>query len=290
MRRIEHPDAAESNTRRLASASAVERHGVDTLDDFLDRLDALDDDGDDEGLHEELARARRAFPEALELREWEAFLAGEDGRFDEALAILDRVLAVEPGRLWVRRERATALLELGRFADALAVLQALTPEERGELDPAERASVHRDLAVCLDRLGRTADADVEYRAAARLDPRTFPVPLRLEPARFEALVARALDGIPPELRELLAQVVVRVEPWPGPEAEDPLQLGLYVGVARTDRTVATTDHLDHIVIYQRSHELACRDEAGLRAEVRRTVIHEIAHHFGIPHERMDEYE
>lgn len=263
---------------------------MDTLDDYLDRLDAFDDDGDDEGLHAELARARTAFPDALELHEWDAFLAGEDGRFDEALAILDGVLAVEPDRLWARRERAVALLELGRFADALDVLQALTDDEREELEPGERASVHRDVAVCLDRLGRTAEADVEYRTAARLDPRAFPVPLRLDSARFEALVAGALDDIPPELRALLAQVIVRVERWPGPDAEDPLQLGVYVGVARPDRTIGTEDHLDHIAIYQRPHELACRDEAALLTEVRRTVIHEVAHHFGIPHERMEEYE
>lgn len=260
---------------------------MDTLDDFLDRLDALDEDGDDEGLRAELARARRAFPDALELREWEAFLAAEDGRFDEALAVLDDVLAVEPDRAWARRERGGVLLDLGRFADALDALQTLAPDD---FDPPERASIHRDVAVCLDRLDRTAEADVAYRTAARLDPRTFPVPLRLDVARFDALVARALDGLPPELHELLAQVVVRVEPWPGPDAEDPLQLGLYVGIARPDRTLATADHLDHVVIYQRPHEITCRDEASLRTEVRRTVVHEIAHHFGIPHERMDEYE
>jgi predicted Zn-dependent protease with MMP-like domain len=260
---------------------------VNTLDDVLDHLEALDDDGDDEALRAELARARHAFPDALELREWEAFLAAEDGAFDDALAILDDVLRIDPDRPWGRRERGGVLLDLGRFDDALAELRSIAPDD---LDPRERASVHRDVAVCLDRLGRLDEADAEYRTAARLDPRELPVPLRLDAARFEALVAKALDGIPPEFRELLAQVVVRIEPWPGPDAEDPLQLGLYVGVARPDRTVATADHLDHIVIYQRPHELACRDEASIRNEVRRTVVHEFAHHFGIPHERMDEYE
>ncbi len=263
---------------------------MDTLDDFLDRLDALDDDGDDEGLRDELARARRAHPEALELLEWDAFLASEDGQLADALAILDEVLARDPQRVWARRERASVLLDLGRFDEALAVLRAVTPAERDDLPPEELASVHRDLAVCLDRLGSIDDADREYRAAARLDPRGFPVPLRLDAGRFQALVAKALDGIPPEFHDLLAQVVVRVEPWPGPDAEDPLQLGLYVGIARPDRTIGSEDHLDHIVVYQRPHELGCRDEAALRTEVRRTVVHEIAHHFGIPHERMDEYE
>jgi predicted Zn-dependent protease with MMP-like domain len=260
---------------------------VNTLDDVLDHLEALDDDGDDEALRAELASARRTFPDALELREWEAFLAAEDGRFDDALAILDDVLRIEPDRPWARREHAGVLLDLGRFDDALDELRSLEPDD---FEPAERASVHHDVAMCLDRLGRTAEADVEYRKAARLYPREFPVPLRLDAARFEALVAKALDGIPPEFRELIAQVVVRVEPWPGPEAEDPLQLGLYVGIARPDRTVASADHLDHVVIYQRPHELTCRDEAAIRDEVRRTVVHEIAHHFGIPHEQMDEYE
>jgi predicted Zn-dependent protease with MMP-like domain len=257
---------------------------VDTLDDLLDRLEALDDAGDGDALRAALAHALVRFPDAPELREWEASVAAGEERFEDALAILDGLLASHPDRAWARGERAAVLLDLGRFEEALAALRALPPED----DPVERAGIHHDLGLCLDRLGQTAAADAEFRRAARLAPDDFVPPLRLGEQRFEALVAEALDEIPEEFARYLDQVVVRVRDYPAPD-EDPFLLGLYVGVARPDRTLATEDHLDHVIVFKRAHEVRCADEAELRREVRRTVIHEIAHHFGIAHEDMGEY-
>lgn len=260
------------------------------LDDVLDRLEDLDAQGDDDGLRRAVAAARKRFPQALELREWEATIASDDGRPADALAILDAVLAVEPERPWSRRERAAVLLDLGRFAEALAVLEALPVRgARRRQDRLDQASVHADRGLCLDRLGRPDEADAQYREAARLDPTGHPVPLRLAREAFEALVADALDDVPEQFRRLLGQVVVVVQEWPGPDEEDPLQLGLYVGIARDQRTSATADHLDHVVVFQRPHELTCRDAETLRREVGRTVVHELAHHFGLEHEDMGEY-
>ncbi len=268
-----------------SAAPASRSPDVPALDDILDRLEALDEEGDDERVHALLAEALAEFPDAPELREWQASVALDDDRFDEGLAILDAVLAAHPDRAWARRERAGVLLDLGRFTEALEALRAV-PRAR---DRAERASVHYDLALCLDRLGRAADADAEFGRAARLAPDDFPMPLRLVEEDFEALVAEALDDIPGEFARYLGQVVVRVRPYPGPGDPDPFLLGLYVGVARPDRTLATEDHVDHVVVFQRPHELRCADEDELRDEVRRTVVHEIAHHFGIPHDDMGEY-
>jgi predicted Zn-dependent protease with MMP-like domain len=261
---------------------------ADDLDAVLDRLEALDEEGDVDALRDELARAVAAFPDAPELWEWEATVAIDDGRVTEALEVLGDLLAADPDNDWARRERAAVLIDLGRFADALADLRAIPRPVRRRLEPETRASIHHDTALCLDRLGRTADADAEFRLAARLDPEAFPEPLRLPRARFEALVAEALDRIPARFRRYLDQVVVVVEAWPGPDDPDPFLLGLYVGVSRAERTLTTEDHLDHVVVYQRPHELRCADEAALRAEVRRTVVHELAHHFGIEHAAMDE--
>lgn len=260
------------------------------LDAVLDRLEDLDDAGEPQALRRELASARKRFPRAIELREWEATVAADDGRLEEALALLDAILADEPERAWARRERASVLLDLGRFADALAALEAMpTRGTRRRQDRLDQASVHADRGICLDRLGRPDEADEQYRAAAALDPAGLPVPPRLSREEFERLVADALDDVPERFRRLLDQVVVTVQEWPGPDDEDPLQLGLYVGVARTERTTATADHLDHVVVFQRPHELSCRDAKTLRREVARTVVHELAHHFGIEHEDMGEY-
>jgi len=258
---------------------------VSTLDDVLDRLETLDDAGDGDGLRGALRDALARFPGTPELREWEASIAADDERYADALAILDQLVASHPDRAWARRERAAVLLDLGRFEDALATLRALPEDD----DPVEQAGLHHDVGLCLDRLGEPVDADAEFRCAARLAPDDFAMPLRLADDRFEVLVGEALDDVPEEFARHLAQVVVRVRDYPAPEDGDPFLLGLYVGVARPDRTVATEDHLDHIVIFKRSHELRCADEDDLRDEVRGTVIHEIAHHFGIAHEDMGDY-
>ena len=257
-----------------------------TLDEVLERLEALDEEGDEQQLRETLERARAQFPDAPELPEWEASLAIDEERFEDALAILDGVLATDRHRPWARRERAAVLVDLGRFEEALAALRELPRAP----NPSERASVHHDVGICLDHLGHAEKADTEFRRAARLAPDAFPAPLRLSDERFEALVAEALDDIPDEFTRLLDQVVVRVRDYPAPGDPEPFLLGLYVGIARPERSLATEDHLDHVLIFKRPHELRCTDEAVLRDEVRRTVIHELAHHFGIPHDDMGEYE
>jgi predicted Zn-dependent protease with MMP-like domain len=83
--------------------------------------------------------------------------------------------------------------------------------------------------------------------------------------------------------------VVTVQDYPPADAENPFLLGQYSGVERPRRDSASRDDPDVIVIYKRAHEIAARDRAALEEEVRRTVVHEIAHHFGIDHEHMGEY-
>src|SRR5262249_55289664 len=251
---------------------------VTTLDEVRERLERLHEAGDEQGRGDVVAGARVQFRDALELREWDAALAVDQERFEDALAILDRVLAADPRRAWARRERASVLLDLGRLEEALAALRELPREP----DPNERASVHHDVGLCLDHLGHADEAAAEFRRAACFAPDTFPVPLRLSDERFEALVAEALDDVPDEFTRLLGQVVVRVRDYPAHADGEPFLLGLYVGVARPERSLATEDHLDHVLIFKRPHELRCTDETALR-DAR-------GHHFGIPHDDMGEYE
>src|SRR5262245_4214491 len=163
------PAASRSGTMRSRSpARGSPSPDVTTLDDALDRLEALDEDGDRERLRAELDAVLARFPDAPEVREWEASLAVDDERFESALALLDAILAAHPHRSWARRERAAVLVDLGRFQEALEALRGL-PRER---DPAERASIHHDIGLCLDRLGNAGEADAEFRRAARLAPRS----------------------------------------------------------------------------------------------------------------------
>jgi predicted Zn-dependent protease with MMP-like domain len=106
----------------------------------------------------------------------------------------------------------------------------------------------------------------------------------LDRASFEALVEQALDQIPDEIASLVRNVVVLVEDDPPPDVPD--LLGLYVGVALPDRGGDHTGLPDRITIFRRPLLAICRDTDELVREVRVTVVHEIAHHFGIDDDRL----
>ncbi|MCE7882396.1 MAG: metallopeptidase family protein [Actinobacteria bacterium ATB1] len=104
---------------------------------------------------------------------------------------------------------------------------------------------------------------------------------------FEELVVDALDTVPPELASLMDNIVVMIEER---SEEDPDLLGLYVGVDLTARSPLAygMELPDTIVVYRQAHFEAAESEVDLRELVRETVLHEIAHHFGIDDGRLDE--
>jgi predicted Zn-dependent protease with MMP-like domain len=107
----------------------------------------------------------------------------------------------------------------------------------------------------------------------------------IEPEEFEEKVVIALDGLPEELGRLMRNVAVMVEHNPGP----PGLLGLYEGVPLTSRTTQYAGVLpDRITIYRRAICAICDTEDQVADEVRRTVVHEVGHHFGIDDERLHE--
>jgi predicted Zn-dependent protease with MMP-like domain len=111
------------------------------------------------------------------------------------------------------------------------------------------------------------------------------MPLEMDPAEFDALVDRALDGIPDELASLVRNVVVLVEDEA--PAEDPDLLGLYDGIALTERWGEPMMELpDRIFVFRNNLLDMCDSVEELEDEVRITVVHEVAHHFGIDDDRL----
>ena len=109
--------------------------------------------------------------------------------------------------------------------------------------------------------------------------------IQIEPERFEDMVVTALDGLPEELGKLMRNVAVTVEHRPGP----PGLLGLYQGIPLTSRTSQYAGVLpDRITIYHLAICAICNTQEEVAEQVRRTVIHEIAHHFGIDDHRLHE--
>lgn len=103
--------------------------------------------------------------------------------------------------------------------------------------------------------------------------------VRMSDDEFDGLVSDALDTIPSELTDNMSNVVILVEPY---HPEEPSILGLYHGVALTMRDHEYGGFLpDTITIYRDPILAMCHDRAEVVHEVAVTVIHEIAHHFGI---------
>lgn len=109
--------------------------------------------------------------------------------------------------------------------------------------------------------------------------------IEVDPARFEEMVGEALDGLPEEIGRLMSNVAVTVEHDPGP----PGLLGLYEGIPLTSRTTGYAGVLpDRITIYRLAICAVCETERKVVEEVRRTVVHEVGHHFGIDDARLTE--
>jgi predicted Zn-dependent protease with MMP-like domain len=108
----------------------------------------------------------------------------------------------------------------------------------------------------------------------------------MDPQRFDELVSDALDRIPPKLAAVMDNVVVLVADRHPDEAD---LLGLYEGVALTERDSNYAGSLpDTITIYRDALLDACDSDDQVVDEVAITVIHEIAHHFGIDDDRLHE--
>ncbi|MFC0627541.1 metallopeptidase family protein [Kribbella deserti] len=104
---------------------------------------------------------------------------------------------------------------------------------------------------------------------------------------FEVLVAEALDQVPPELAAMIDNVAIFVEDE-APE-KDPHLLGIYEGIPLTERGQYYDGVLpDRITIFRNPTLAICDTVEDVIDEVNITVVHEIAHHFGIDDARLHE--
>jgi predicted Zn-dependent protease with MMP-like domain len=126
------------------------------------------------------------------------------------------------------------------------------------------------------------------------DPRRRPVDghRALSRSSFERLVDDAVTSLPAGLLAYLDNVEVTVVDVPPPDAledgEEVVLLGLYQGVPQPERVWGAPMLPDRITIYRRPLELRARAREDLADLVRETVVHELAHHFGIDDDRLDE--
>jgi len=113
----------------------------------------------------------------------------------------------------------------------------------------------------------------------------------MDSAAFEAVVQEAMDSLPDWVHDALEHIRIVVVDEPGEEAEDGEEdlLGLYVGTPLTERSVEDVGELpDMIYIYRLPHLEMELSHDDLRDEIATTLIHEIAHYFGIDDDHLDE--
>jgi predicted Zn-dependent protease with MMP-like domain len=115
----------------------------------------------------------------------------------------------------------------------------------------------------------------------------------MERERFTKVVEEVLDSLPQEFRDRIRNVAVLVEDLPrdhprsqskGPRR---LILGLFHGVPTIKKSVFDLPTgPDYVVLYQKNTEAVCSSEAEIREQIRRTVIHELGHYFGMDENQL----
>jgi predicted Zn-dependent protease with MMP-like domain len=119
--------------------------------------------------------------------------------------------------------------------------------------------------------------------------------MRISRDRFEQIVEEALRAVPVELRRAVDNVGIAVEDWPTEAqlasvylTEGDALFGLYEGVPLPDRGLEPPLLPDRITLFQGPLEAACDTEDDLRDEIRKTLVHELAHYFGFDEDRLEE--
>lgn len=132
------------------------------------------------------------------------------------------------------------------------------------------------------RVVKTAEQRLSIHGPDPTLPSVVDVPME----RFEELVADALDSIPPELGRMMDNVAIVVkEGSPGSRL-----LGRYVGIPLTERDAGYAGMVvpDQITLFRQPILACCADDDEVVEQVRITVVHEVAHHFGIDDDRLDD--
>jgi len=212
------------------------------------------------------------------------FLAGmallELDRPEEAVEELQRASELDPDDVEFLANLSLALFRCCRFPAARAA--ALRATEKSDDLP----DGHYVLALGLEREGRYDEADERFARAARIDPETYPAPLRLGEDEFRRQLARARDWLAEEFRRHLDEVVVTVEPLPAEEILvdedpplDPELLGLFVGRSLAERTTFSPggELPPRVLLFQRNLERIFPAVDSLSREIARTLHHELGH-------------
>jgi predicted Zn-dependent protease with MMP-like domain len=244
------------------------------MDEILDRLDALADEGDLEGVEAEALTAIRGAKDPRDLWRYVAWARFELNRTEDAL---EAARSAEDPLL-----EGKSLFHLWRFDEAAKALLRF----QGEGEEEAEAEWYR--GVLAEFSG--GDAMRHFRRASKLAPGLFSEPVRLTDAQVDEVVRKARADLPPAVARAMEETAIEILPLPRPQKDvDPLSLGLYTGRDLLSRSVEDSGQLPpKIEIYRKNIERIARDRAEAIDELRITLLHEIGHHVGMDEQQIDD--
>jgi predicted Zn-dependent protease with MMP-like domain len=264
--------------RRRGSDGAGDVEAIEAKLDAAE--DALDDDDAKRALRlcDEALRAARHVDHgellALTLTTRAAALADLE-RFADSERDAGNARLVDPESAAAAHQHGVALYRLGRFAEAAAAFTDATGMEPESAEP------WHALGRCSVWLDDRDAARAAFRRAAELDSEQFVIPVRIAAAEFDRIAAEAWRTVPSGFRALLDNAMVVAQPLPDIDdvenGFDPDTLGVYEGAT----ALHSADVPERIVLFQRNHENVCASLGALQEEIRRTILHEVGHHFGM---------
>ncbi|HLU39417.1 MAG TPA: metallopeptidase family protein [Planctomycetota bacterium] len=213
-----------------------------------------------------------------------AAVHAERGEDDAALALLDRVLTLDPGH--GDAAYLHARLHLARWDFEEVERQLASRPERDT----DAAMLHLR-ATALELRGEQAAADRLYRLAARLDPENFPAPVRISDDEVHALVEETIASMPREVVATFANMSVDLWQVPDPALHgdvDPEILGLYAGTPVGEPGDPGMPLPARVYLFKRNIERIAFDREELIEQLRITLLHELGHHLGLDEDDLEE--
>lgn len=232
----------------------------------------------------DVAEEEDEYLDALLLKAEAEVAMGDDDSAQATLAELPEIDLPEPV---YHLRAARTFLDLGLVAEAEAhYLKAL------ERDPQLSDAIH-GLGLCAEERDDRETMIRHFLRVRKLDLEEPKAPWGVSAERFEEIGTRSLAELPERIRKLLENVPVVAEDYPAEElvreGYDPRVLGFFSGVPYPEKsTLGTAPHLDCIFLYQRNIEKLARNVEEVEEEIKKTLVHEAGHFFGLSEEELDE--